>query len=447
MKPAVTSGPARTARVEAQPRLSVLLSSLALIAARVASMGLGFLGWLLAARLFVPAEVGIASALVAAMMLCIQLGLLGIGSAVVALLPSYRQAAEHLVDVGATVVVLCVSGVALAFFLLALTLLGELSIVVTPAYAVAFLAMTVFGTLNTYYDFVSVALRRGDQVLVRNIAFGVVTIAVLVIGTSLRTGAAGSLIILIAWAFAGLAACTIAGVQVTGAIGRRPTPRWDLSQTRLLVGVGWPNWLLTLAERAPVLVIPVLVAEILGPTTNAFWYAAWMMGWVVLIIPISIGQSVFAEVSRDPVNARSSMLHGLRSSLAIGVPAAFAVALVAELALTLLGARYAAEGAPALRVLVIGVVPVTVIQAYYAVSRARGALTEAIVVGALGGGATVAAVLGAGMVSGLVAMAVAWVAAQIVIAAWAGVRLWVMFRVRSTPPDAHGDAIVRGARA
>ncbi|MEO6294638.1 MAG: oligosaccharide flippase family protein, partial [Candidatus Limnocylindria bacterium] len=393
MKTAAASEPATPVHAVPLTRLSVLVSNLALIAARVASMGLGFLAWLLAARLFAPAEVGIASALVAAMMLCVQLGLMGVGSAVVALLPSHRQEPGHLVNVGATVVVLCVLAVALGYLVLAATLMGELDVVAGPGYVVAFLAMAVFGTLNTYYDYVSLALRRGDQVLVRNIAFGVVTIVVLGISVSLFAGARGSLTILIAWASAGLAACTIAVVQVARALSRWPVARWDLGLTRRLVGVGWPNWLLTLAERAPALAMPVLVAEILGPTTNAFWYAAWMMSWVVLIIPISIGQSVFAEVSRDLAVARDAILHGLRSSLLIGVPAALVLGVVAELALSLLGARYAAEGASALRVLVVSVVPVTVIQAYYAVSRARGALTEATAIGALGGAATVGVAL------------------------------------------------------
>ncbi|MDQ3690412.1 MAG: oligosaccharide flippase family protein [Chloroflexota bacterium] len=435
MKPAVTSARATAAEEGAHLRLSVLVSNLALIAARVASMGLGFLTWLLAARLFAPADVGIASALVAAMMLCVQLGLLGIGSAVVALLPSHRAAQGHMVDVGATVVVLCVVGVTLGYFVLAGTLLKELSLVVAPGYAVLFLAMTVFGTLNTYYDYVSLALRRGDQVLVRNIAFGIVTLTVLAISASLLGGAPGSLLILLAWASAGVAACAIAGVQVARALSRRPAVRLDRLLTSRLVGVGWPNWLLTLTERAPALGMPVMIATMLGPTTNAFWYAAWMMAWVVLIIPISIGQSVYAELSRDPSTAKSSVLHGLRSSLVIGVPAALVLAVAAELALMLLGARYAAESAPALRVLVVSVVPVTVIQAYYAVSRARGALTEAIGVGALGGAATVAAALTAGQISGLVAMAAAWVVAQNILAILAGVRLWSMFRTTAAGPD------------
>lgn len=442
MNPAAEGSDAERPRRGVQARLSVTVSNVALIAARVASMGLGFVAWLVAARIFAPAEVGIASALVASMMLCVQFCLLGIGSAAVAILPSHRGAPAHIVDVGATVVLASVLGVMVVYFILAATVLTELSIVITPAYALVFVAMTAFGTLNTYFDYVWIALRRGDQVLVRNIAFGAATIAVLALVASVLPGARGSLIIIIAWASAGLAACTIAVVQLARALGRRPALRWDPSLARRMIGVGWPNWLLTLAERAPALAMPILVAQFLGPTTNAFWYAAWMMGWVILIIPISIGQSTFAEASRQPADSRAAMLHGLRSSLAIGVPAGALLALVAELALSLLGPQYAAGSAAALRLLVIGVVPVTVIQAYYAVGRARGALTEAIVVGAAGGAATVAFALAAGLLGGLVAMAAAWVVAQCAIALWAAIRLFVMYRARPASGGSRPEAIV-----
>ncbi len=64
----------KVAGAEARP-LSMRLSSLGLIAAKVASLGLGFLFWLLAARRFAPATVGLAAAVVSAMMLCVQLPL------------------------------------------------------------------------------------------------------------------------------------------------------------------------------------------------------------------------------------------------------------------------------------------------------------------------------------------------------------------------------------
>src|SRR5215218_3893232 len=77
-------------RTERAPRsLSMLVSSLALIGGKVATMGLGFLFWLLAAQLFVPAEVGLAAGAVSAVMLCTQLALLGVGSSVIVHFPRH----------------------------------------------------------------------------------------------------------------------------------------------------------------------------------------------------------------------------------------------------------------------------------------------------------------------------------------------------------------------
>ena len=56
--------------------LPMAQNSVALILAKVATMGLGFLFWLVAARLFAPADVGLASGAVSAMMLITQLALL-----------------------------------------------------------------------------------------------------------------------------------------------------------------------------------------------------------------------------------------------------------------------------------------------------------------------------------------------------------------------------------
>ncbi|MCJ7709881.1 MAG: polysaccharide biosynthesis protein, partial [Chloroflexi bacterium] len=68
---------------------SVLLSSLALVMAKVATMGFGFLAWVVAARLNPATDVGIAAGAVSAVTLCAQLALVGVGSAVITLLPRH----------------------------------------------------------------------------------------------------------------------------------------------------------------------------------------------------------------------------------------------------------------------------------------------------------------------------------------------------------------------
>ena len=404
--------------------IAPFVSSAGLIAGRVASLGLGFFAWLVAARLFPPSEVGLASGVVAAMMLCVQLALVGVGSALISVLAAYRQRVSLLINTAGTSVVGLSMVAALLFLLLARSAFHELDIVVgVPILAVAFVAMTILGAVNVVFDNVSIAIRRGDQVLTRNVLFGLVTIGVpLTLASSM--GGRGSWLILIAWTLAGLVACSVGVVQLRRSLPEyRPAIVIDRPLTSELIRIGLPNWALTMTERGPALLMPILVTELISPTVNAYWYAVWMMAWVVMIIPVSAGQTLFAEAARDPANAVRATRHGIATSLGLGVPAAIAVVIFANVALSLMGARYAAAGDLALRILVVTVLPFTVIQAYFAICRARRQLGEAVAVGTISGIAAVAAALVAGSIAGLAAMATAWVVVQSVTAAFCGLRL------------------------
>lgn len=409
--------------------LAPLISSFGLIAGRMASMGLGFLAWLVAARLFAPAEVGLASGVVAAMMLCVQLAMVGVGSAVIALLPNHRVEPGRLLNPALTSVSVAAVVAAIIFLGVARTAFHELDVVVSvPALAVAFVGMTLFGAVNVLYDNASVAMRRGDQVLVRNIAFGAVTIA---LPAALARFAAGhgSDLILAAWTLAGLVACLLGVVQTARMWrGYRLRLVWDVPLVGRLVRVGLPNWALTMTERGPALLMPILVTELISPTANAYWYAVWMMAWVVMIIPISAGQTLFAEGARAPERIAQITRHGLLTSLGLGIPAALGMALLARFALGLLGVQYADAGDMALRILVVTVIPFSVLQAYFAICRARGSLGEAIATGAISGSAAVGAAIAAGQAAGLAAMASAWLIVQLLAGAFAAVRIWSMIR-------------------
>src|SRR3990172_10554751 len=69
---------------------AVLVSSVSLVAGKVAVMGFGFLSWVVAARLYPVAEFGLAAAAVAAVTLCAPLALLGVRSALITLLPVHE---------------------------------------------------------------------------------------------------------------------------------------------------------------------------------------------------------------------------------------------------------------------------------------------------------------------------------------------------------------------
>jgi O-antigen/teichoic acid export membrane protein len=407
-----------------EQRLSMLGSSLALILAKVGTMGLGFLFWLVAARAFDQADVGLAAAAVSAVMLCTQLALLGVGSSVIVHFPRHASEPKALIDTAFTVV--CVSALAAAgcFLLLAASTFRHLQVVAeVPGFAIAFGAMSVLGTAGILFDQLSTVLRRGDQALVRAVAFGVVNIGLL-IPLAFGSHSAGALAIFATWVGAAAVAAAIGCVQLWRNVDRyHYSPRLERRLAWPLLRVGVPNHWLTLTERAPGLILPILVTELVSPAANAAWYAAWMMAWVLYIIPIQVGMTLFAEASHRTAPLTHLLRHGLRTSLVLGSAGAGLVALAAPRLLSILGSSYAATGATPLRILVLAVVPLTFVQAYFVVCRSTGRLGEGIVTGALSAAASIGGATIAAVTTGLVGMAVVWVGTQAAAASWAVWRL------------------------
>ena len=108
-------------------------------------MGLGFVFWLLAARLFARDEVGIAAAVVSAMMVCTQLALLGLGSSVIVEYPRQQRAPRALLDSAQTIVAVVAVIASLGFLALAATVLDLGVLTSSAGYALLFVAASVLG--------------------------------------------------------------------------------------------------------------------------------------------------------------------------------------------------------------------------------------------------------------------------------------------------------------
>ena len=408
---------------EAGRSLTLVGNSLALIAAKLATLGLGFFFWLIAARLFARADVGLAAAVVSAMMLCTQLALLGVGSSVITHFREHESDPQRLVHSALAIVTVTTIAVAAGFLILAAVALSNFGVVVhSLSYSAVFVVAALCGTVGSLLDQTSTALRRGDQALVRGVVFGGTGIAGLALLGMLD--AEGSEAVFLPWGLAGIAVCAVGVFQL-----RRSLPQFRLRPSverlliRSLVRVGIPNHILTLAERVPGLTLPIIVTELVSPRANAAWYAAWMMAWAAYIVPIQVGMTAFAEVARDPSSVASILRRGLRTSLLIGSMAAVALIVLADPLLSLLGESYADDAVRPLRILAIGVIPMCFVYAYYATCRGLRVPQRAMVFGWTNVGISLTAAAIAGSAAGLPAIAASWLGVQTVFGVWAAWRL------------------------
>src|SRR5215211_4997919 len=132
---------------EVKRPLSQLHNGLTLIGAKAIAMGLGFVFWLVAARLCAPQEVGVAAGVVSAMMLCTQLAQLGLGSAFITHYPRLKQRPSALLNTAFTLVT--VLGVVWGglFLLVAGAAFHQLNIVAARwDFAALFVVAALFGT-------------------------------------------------------------------------------------------------------------------------------------------------------------------------------------------------------------------------------------------------------------------------------------------------------------
>src|SRR3712207_3210155 len=79
------------------PNWTILANTGSLIGTTAVTSVLGFLYWWLAARLFPPEAVGLASAAISAMMLLGTMGMLGLGTVLIGELPRQRSEASQLI--------------------------------------------------------------------------------------------------------------------------------------------------------------------------------------------------------------------------------------------------------------------------------------------------------------------------------------------------------------
>ncbi|HWH35045.1 MAG TPA: hypothetical protein VNT56_06945 [Acidimicrobiales bacterium] len=404
--------------------LSMAGSSFGLIAGKFAAMALGFLFWLVAARHFDAASVGLAAAAVSAMMLCVQFAHLGAGSAFVSEFPTHRARPARLLDTTFSLGAAAAIAAAGIFLAVAATSLADLGpVLATPAFATLFVAVTVLGTLGVLLDQVSMALRRGDHVAVRNTLGGTATLVSLVV-LVLVADDAGPLALFALW-LAGTGVIVVAGMSQVRRSARPYRYRLRLHRPSAdrLVGIGLPNYALTLSDRAPGLVLPLVVTELLSAGANAYWYTAWMMAWAAYVVPVSVGTALFAEVCQARHDLAAATRRALRSSLRLGIAAAVILGLGAEVVLAPLGPDYAAAGAGPLRLLLLAIVPLAFVQTWFAVCRACHRLGEAVGTAMLGGTVVVAATAVAGAGGGLEAMAATWSATQLLLGLWCWARL------------------------
>ncbi|MBI4788608.1 MAG: hypothetical protein HY782_16370 [Chloroflexi bacterium] len=393
---------------------AIVVNAGSLVGTSLVTSTLGFLYWWLAARQFSPQAVGLAVAAISPMMLLANVGMLGLGTLLMGELPRSRGNAGPLVSTA--LVAAGGAGIALGVvFAIGAPLVAPGLPLNDSIATVALFAVGVgLATVTLVLDQVLIGLFRGGVQLGRNTVFAIAKLAALAAAGLWLAGADG-MTIFATWTFGNL----VSLVAVAGlAYGKTTLHRPQFGLLRHIGRRALVHHALNLALQAPSLALPIVVAVVLSAAATAYFYTTWMVASFVFIGPFALTLALYAAASADPTALTRKIRFTLGVGGAIGVAAILVVQFGADQMLALFGVEYASQGAVALRIISLGVLPLVVKDHYVAVRRIGDGLGQAALFVTAGAVAELAlAALGAA-VGGLGGLAVGWVAAVFIEAAF-----------------------------
>jgi O-antigen/teichoic acid export membrane protein len=374
----------------------LLFSSASLMASQVLTAGVGFLFWVVAARRFDEASVGVASAAISAMSLLGAIGTVGMGTLLIREMPLNRGSEHRMLSAALLLSSGLGAALGLAFVLLAPLLSDEFApLVADPWVSLSVIVGSGLTAAGLNMDQALVGLLRSELQLVRNIVAAGGRL-LLLLATAVAGSLAGSLAMLGSWSGAlALSMLALALIALRrGQLRSAVPPAWRILHFHRAAALR--HHMLNLSIQVPGWVMPLITLTVLSAATNARFYLAWMLVGLASFVPAALCWALYASSSRDI----SSLARNGRITLALSVAAAVISALMLWLLgaqiLTPLGASYAEAAAGPLPVLAMTLLPVAIKSHFVTIHRVRGTLNSAsLVVAGAGLVEIVGAILGA----------------------------------------------------
>jgi O-antigen/teichoic acid export membrane protein len=400
-------------------RTPLYLNAYALVISNLLTSGLGIVYWGLAARLYDVEVVGLSAALTSLLVFVSGATQLNLRVVLLRLVPEAGAATRRLVVRAYLIALATAAAASLAVYGLAIALDSPWTALagVATLGGLVFLAVSTMAlSLFNLQDGVIAGLRRTVWVPVENGAYAAAKIVVLVA----LAGALPALGIVVSYAVPVMVAVAVVSVVLFRrwipahqAAGEGRTIEMDRRTLLSYVAADSIGALFALASTT---LVPVLVVAIAGAEQGAYFAMAWAVIIALNLFPVNMAASMTVETvhAGEPAGRqlRRVMVHMARLLL----PILALVIIAAPWILRIFGQAYADNATDLLRIASLALVPFSVNALALALARVHGrgrdilAIQASMALLTLGMGALLLPVVG------LIGVAIAWLAAQSLVA-------------------------------
>lgn len=320
---------------------SLFRNSFFLLARSFLNYGLGFLFWLVVARFYREADVGLSAAMLSTLLLLARGAALGLPTGMLRFLPSEQDKIGLLNGVFTLSVVTSIP-LGLAFLAgLGLWAPAFSPALSDPVLATVFIASLVFFTLDGAMDNAFVAARRSDYGMIRSTIFYTLRLPLAIAVVSF-----GVFGIMFSWTIALVVSVVVMGfLLVKFYPGYRPKPTIKRIRGTGIVGFSlWTN-ATGIVQGAAVFLLPLMIINVLGPANgavqSAYFYAAYSLASLLYLVPVSFTTALLVEGAHPGTSYVRDVRATLRYSVPILVAGMIGTLVLGRPILDLFGPRYA----------------------------------------------------------------------------------------------------------
>jgi O-antigen/teichoic acid export membrane protein len=356
-----------------------------LVATGASNTLLNFVFWIIVARFYSQADVGLAGAVLSGMSLVGGLAHLGLGTGLIRYLPHAEEDARGMVNTALTAGALF-SAVGAVIFVAGTGWWSPGLVFLRHSYwyAAAFVVFTVAATALAIVDQAFVAYRKAGFVLVRTFFSGLFRLALPV----LLAASLHSFGIFTSWGAASLFTLALCLILLLPRIQRGYRFSFTIKKnvTKGILSFSILNHIADFLWNSPGVILTLIVINLMGAETNAYFYIAWGIGNTLAMASNAVATSLFAEGSHEEAKLGTNLWKSLKMVFLILVPVVVLVLLLADKLLLLFGSTYSVYGTALLRLLAISSLPTAINISYFAVKRVRGQLIGLLTLSMLSAG-------------------------------------------------------------
>jgi O-antigen/teichoic acid export membrane protein len=309
-------------------------NSIALMLNTASGAVLGLVFWVVAARSFSSTDLGLATAIISLVTLITTLAQFGMDNGLIRFMPMSKNKDELYSTV--ITITFIVTIIITVIFLIGLNVFSpSLLFLRNGAFPLILILYMVLASIYLMQNTAITALRRGDLYIVQTIIYGIRVPLLLIFS---RYGVMGILSALEISYFITF----ITGIYIISRLGVKFRLTINLESLKEISSFSLGTYTADILSTAPTAIIPLIIVNTIGAVDNAYFYVAYTIASLLLMIPSAVSISLFVEGSHN-IPLKENIIKSLKFSMIILLPAIIVVLIMGKEILFLFNKEFASD--------------------------------------------------------------------------------------------------------